>query len=315
MTVGKGATKNDLCFFKSFRSLILLLCTMSFGLLFSSEAGEYVKEGMKISVGCVLPSSFPFMIISDFYVSYGAPENIRPLRRLFTSSFGFAPSDLAPFICGNVGGFPIGAKLISEKYEMGMISKEDAERLIPLCNNPSCAFIVGGIGLGMYKDLKIGIALLLSVYLSTVICGIITKTKRKESVFAKNNIRQNYNFTLSVKNAGYSCIGIISFISIFSVMIGIIKKRLKSALLLYLFSAFSEVTNAVNLFSSDTIFPPVLSLSMSAFSLGFGGVCVGMQSSVFTLPSGLSMRKYYPIKLLEGIISAAIFSILFSLMI
>lgn len=296
---------------KELSALILLAVTALFGIFMSGEVGEYVKEGFSTAVSCVIPTSFPFMIISDIYVCYGNPENITLLKKGFRTLFGFSPDCLAPFICGNIGGFPIGAKMAADCYVMGLIDKDEAERLIPLCNNPSCAFIVGGVGLGMFGDMRIGFLLLISVYSATVICGLLTRKRCIKKPFTDVNIRQNYSFVNSVKSAGISCIGIISFISIFSAVNGIIKKRIKYAPLLYIISAFSEVTNAIKIFSLSPELPRILSLSLTAFSLGFGGICVGLQSSVFTSSSGLGMTRYYIIKMLEGILAASVFSILF----
>ena len=298
---------------KEASSWILLAITLAFGLLLSGEAGEYVKDGLSIAVSCVVPTSFPFMIISDIYVVYGHPENIRVLKGFVKTVFGLSQYSLAPLICGNICGFPIGAKMTADSYAMGLITRDEAERLIPLCNNPSCAFIVGGVGLGILGDVHLGFMLLISVCTATLLCGVLTRKTHNKIVFNDVNIRQKYNFVTSVKNAGFSCIGIISFISIFSVINGIIKKRIKYATLLYVVSAFSEVTNAIKIFASTADLPALLSLSMIAFSLGFGGICVGLQSSVFTAPAKLGMKKYYLIKLLEGILSASIFSILFIL--
>ena len=292
-------------------SVLMLLPVLIFGIFLSAETVEYVKEGINLAIGCVIPSSFPFMIISDFYVVYGKPENIRLLRKGFCRLLGFSPMALAPFICGNVGGFPIGAKMVSDLYTSGALSRKEAERLLPLCNNPSCAFIVGGVGLGIYGNVRIGFLLLFAVYLSTLMCGIITRSNYTKISFSSCNIEQNYCFVESVRRAGLSSIGIISFISIFSVLIGIIKKHVKYTPFQCLFFSILEVTNAAKSFSEFATFSSNHSLSFSAFALGFGGICVGMQSSVFTLPSGLKMRKYYLIKLLEGLISMGIIYLFF----
>ena len=307
MTIEKGATALK----KEVNSLLFLMITVMLGISLSGEISEYVKDGLMLAVGCVVPTSLPFMIISDIYVCYGRPENIRLLRWSFKTLFGISPYGLAPFICGNVGGFPIGAKMCADLYRSGYLSKNEAERLSALSNNPSCAFVVGAVGLGIYGDLRLGFMLLSSVYAATVICGIITRRNNVNTDISDFNTRQNYSFVASVKNAGISSIGIISFISIFSAINGIIKKRIKNAPVLYLISAFLELTNAIKLYASPSVVPRFLSLVLSAFSLGFGGICVGLQSAVFTSSAELGMRRYYLIKLLEGILAASIFSILF----
>ena len=297
--------------FGSAYALISLAGVLFFGLVLSGEVSEYVKEGMRLAIECVIPSSFPFMIICDLYLYFGRPENLKALGWIFTNLFGLPISGLSAFICGNIGGFPIGAKMVADIYSAGAISREDAERLLPISSNPSCAFVVGGVGLGIYKDAHIGIMLLTSLWISTLLCGIVTRNKYNKIHFKDHNYKQNYNFVNSVKNTGVSLISIISFISLFSVINGIIKRHVKYAPLSYILSSFLEVTNAVKRFS---LFPEKMhfvALVLSAFSLGFGGLSVAMQSSVFTSESGLKMNKYYIIKLLEGILSSSVFTILY----
>ena len=45
----------------------------------------------------------------------------------------------------------------------------------------------------------------------------------------------------------------------------------------------------------------------AAFSLGFGGLSVMLQSAAFVSEFGLKMRGYLPTKLLQGVISALLF--------
>ena len=293
------------------KSIFLLALTLSFGLTMSKEVGEYVKEGLELAVRYVIPTSFPFMIVSDIYVSYGRPENIRILKGAFCSLFGFSPYCLAPFICGNVVGFPIGAKMCADCYRSGVITKEEAERLIPLSSNPSCAFVIGGVGMGIWGETRVGILLIASIYCATILCGVITRTKRKNDVLNAVYVNNSYDFIASVKNSGLSSVSIISFISAFSVLNGIVNIRVNNALFLHVFFAFSEVTNAIKLYASSGLLRTEFALILSAFALGFGGACVGLQSSAFTSLAGLKMKKYYLVKLLEGVLSAGIFSILY----
>lgn len=294
-------------------AIALLGITLLIGIGLSKDIVVLARDGLLLAVGTVVPASLPFMVVSDLYVCYGRPENIRGLKWAFTSLFGFSQGCLAPFICGNVGGFPIGAKMSAERYSAGLISRDEAERLLPLANNPSIAFVIGGVGLGIYRDVTVGVLLLISIYSATVLCGVLTRSNANNIDFSGINIGQNYNFINSVKNAGSSSIGIISFISIFSVLNGLVGKYIKYKPILYIVSTLLEVTNAVKIHASLSSFPPSFSLMMSAFSLGFGGICVGMQSAAFATRAGLKMRKYYLIKLLLGSLSACIFSILFIL--
>ena len=100
--------------FGSAYALISLAGVLFFGLVLSGEVSEYVKEGMRLAIECVIPSSFPFMIICDLYLYFGRPENLKALGWIFTNLFGLPISGLSAFICGNIGGFPIGAKMVAD---------------------------------------------------------------------------------------------------------------------------------------------------------------------------------------------------------
>ena len=83
-------------------AILCLFAVLFFGLSLSSEVSEYVKDGMRLAVECVIPSSFPFMIISDLYLYLGRPENLRVLGRVFSRILGLPISGLSAFICGNI---------------------------------------------------------------------------------------------------------------------------------------------------------------------------------------------------------------------
>ena len=293
------------------KAALVLSMALFFGITLSSEVSEYVKDGMLLAVRSVIPTSLPFMIVSDFYVCYGRPENIGVIRCAFTRLFGIGEYGIAPLISGNIGGFPIGVKMCAECYCRGMLTRTEAERLMPLSNNPSPAFVVGGVGMGIYGDTRVGILMLLSIYIATVLCGIITSGKREKTVISANNVNNRFDFVASVRSAGINSISIISFISVFSAICGIIKGHVKYAPLTYVSALFLEVTNAVKIYSAATVFSKEFGMILSAFALGFGGISVALQSAVFASLHGLRMRKYYLIKLLEGVLCAAVFSILY----
>ncbi len=286
---------------------LLMLAGIIYAAVFASrDMSEFVLDGIKLAVKCVIPSSFPFMIISDIYAHYGHPERIGILSDTVTWLLGVPRSAVSPFIIGNASGFPIGAKSTADLYREGCLEKRDAERLLALSSNPSPAFVIGAVGLGMYGDMRYGLLLLFSLYIGTLVCGIITRGKQNTIDLSSNKIGQKYNFVASVKNAGLNSLSLIAFISCFSAGFGIVKKYLKNELLIGIISALSEVTNAVRGFALLGHESMLQSIIFSGFSLGFGGLCVMMQSAVFTSGTDLSFKPYIKLKLLHGLITATV---------
>lgn len=295
-------------------AIAMLLGTVMCGLMLSGEMSTYVTEGISLAVKSVIPSSLPFMIISDFYTHYGHPERISILKKIFSVCLGLPATALGPFICGNVGGFPIGTRMSVDLYLRGGIDRTSAERLIALSSNPSCAFVIGAVGLGIYGDIRIGFILLVSIYLSCALCGFITNHKINKIDFDEFISEQNYNFVKSVKSSGASLVSIISFISFFSVVAGLVKNHVKNVFASSFIIMLLEVTNAVKIFAYNDSLPELFRIALTAFSLGFGGLSVMMQSSIFTEGTDLSMKKYMSIKLFQGVLCGAITTLLYLLL-
>ena len=290
---------------RSIISTLLLAGLIIFGICASPSLADSVIIGMKLAIYKVLPSSFPFMILSDIYATYGHPENIRWVRSFASRILRIPAIGVGAMICGNIGGFPIGAHITANLYKNGAIDKSCAERLIAMSSNPSLAFVIGGVGLGMYCDRNLGYILIASIYLSTIITSIVSRSATNKNNFTANNIWQNYNFVSSLKKTALSCVNLIAIISVFSTLIGLLRKCVKSTIALVIITSFAEVTNAVYLSSSSAL-PRGVSIMASAFALGFGGISVMLQSATFIEDTDISLKKYFVLKLIQGIISAAI---------
>ena len=289
-------------------SLLFLAGMLYFGACLSEEAAGYVTYGLKLAIEKVIPTAFPFMILTEAYTAYGSPENIKPLSFLFSRLFGIGKAGLRPFICGNVAGFPLGVRITSSLYKDGSLTKAEAERLLALSSNPSLPFMIGAVGGGMFGSIKIGVVLALSVYLSTIVCGTVFKKGNSCSTVYIECSAKKFNPVESVSAAGQSCVGICSFITLFSVISGLVSKRIKEPILVAITSSILEVTGGV--YSSSLIFPfsPRQSILIAAFALGFGGISVLMQSAYLKSDTDLSMKKYFIMKLSQGVTSALLCS-------
>ena len=287
-------------------SLICLFAVVCFALFYSREAGEFALSGMRLAVLAVIPSSFVSMLVCDLYRRVGYPERITFFGRLFSLLFGISRAGLQAFLLGNLCGFPMGAREAGEAYSEGLISREEAERLLPICTNPSPAFTVGVVG-GMLGDFRVGVRLFFCVLSSAVICGAVFRKRGQSLSVPSVIVRQKYNLVQSVRGAGGACITLVSFISGFSVVLGFLKKYVGFLPLRYALFALLEVAGGVNFFINEAQLSPAASGALTALSLGFGGLSVMLQSAAFASDYGLRLRGYLPVKLLQGALSAALF--------
>ena len=158
--------------------IFLFIYAFSFILDFKKAdiAIEYMKTGLSLCVKTVIPSLFPFMVISELIVKSGLGHIIgnilgTPITKIFRISNAASCAVIMGILCG----FPIGARTVVALLENGDINKNEAEKLMTFCNSPSSGFIIGAVGLSLYSNKKIGIILYLTTLASTILIGIFQK--------------------------------------------------------------------------------------------------------------------------------------------
>lgn len=303
MTV-KASTLKKNYFFDLFSSL-LCLCLAALMILLGESIKKGVVSGLSFSFMTLIPTLFPFFILSDLWSSNFNIKEDGVIGRAFEKLFGINGTALTSFLSGLVCGFPIGVKSAACLYDAKKISKEEFERLTGFVNNPSVAFIISGVGVGIFGDIYIGILLYVSIILSSVAVGIIF---RKRLLIQQNTAvisRQRFNLVNSIKNAGMTSIAVASYIVFFSGVVGICESFIKNELILSLISSLLEVGSAARIIGELTNITQLSKLFFAAFALGFSGLSVHLQALSF-FPEGASFKKYFLMKLIQGVLSAAI---------
>lgn len=223
------------------------------------------------------------------------------LGRVFSKLFTLPASLLPAFVLGTVCGFPLGVNAAVVHYKNGSLSKKELEDFCGFANNPSLAFVISGIGAGLWGDVRLGIALYISVVLSAITVGILFR--RKQNNIAKTNVisRQSFNLVESIKKAGVSSLTVSSYIIFFSALIGVLKNLIDDPLVLTTISSLLEITNASSLAASLGAKFSFSGEILTAFALGFSGLSVHLQT-ISILPKEISTKRYFLMKLSQGIL-------------
>lgn len=298
---------------KAISPIFILLLILVFALKLSGDVRDDVSDGIRVAALIVIPTAMPFMVISDLYRCYGNPSDLPFITRIFSFLFGISPVGVTAFICGNLSGFPIGAKASAELYADGSISRSEAEKLCAFSNNPSIPFVIFAVGESLFNKRSIGVFLLLVLYISCFICMVIFGGKERNVSVSSPHTRDNFRFIDSVRNAGNASVGVASFIIIFFAAVGIVEEFVKNKYLFTFFVSILEVTSAVSYAASVEI-PLRIRLAVCSFALSFGGLSVLMQSGLFTNSAGLSLRRYSVIKLSQGVIGFGVSYLLFPIL-
>lgn len=284
------------------------------------------KSALSIWSTIIVPSILPFLIISEL-LQQTAITNIfsRLLSPLMNFVFKLPGISSIALFLGITGGYPIGAKVTTDLRNKKLISLNDAKHLISFTNNAGPLFLSGAIGIGLYKSPMIGFLLITVHYFSAIIVGIVFR------FFKKNNAEQSFNklsfkivklnelgLLLSniIKNSIITVCTIGVFILVFSLISTILEKlyitnfiakiimpTLPIELSNSIISGILEVTNGINKLATTAI-PLSNKLIITAMLVGFGGLCIHMQTLGVISSSDIKFSSYFLGKLLQSIISA-----------
>lgn len=246
------------------------------------------------------------------------------------------------FIMGIISGYPIGAKIASNFRQNNICSKEECERLLSFTNNSGPLFIIGTVGILMFKNTTIGILLFVTHLLACITVGFVFRYWKKDTntfLSSSTTFFQESKKSVSFSNLGeilaesitssISTILLIGgFVVIFSSIISIFKAsgllngftillnplfqffHIDTSFIQGILTGLLEITNGISSISAIPCKKLSLNIIFTAFLLGFGGISILLQVWSITSKTDLSIKPYLLGKLLHGLL-AAFYSYLF----
>lgn len=256
------------------------------------------NEGIQICIKSIVPAIFPFLILSQVINSEFCGVNI-PLLKPLQKLCGIPVGGEAIFILGLLGGYPVGAQMITNAYEQGSLNADDARRLLGFCSNAGPAFIFG-VGSFLFSSGKVlwalwGIHILSAIFVGAILPG-------KKHCYCKSTKKQAINLPKAIENSTRTMSQICAWVIAFRIIITYLQRWILWAApneLNAMITGILELANGCD--SVKTI--PSESARFILFSvfLGFGGICVAMQTVSATNIIGTG--SYFPGKVLQGVIS------------
>jgi sporulation integral membrane protein YlbJ len=289
----------------TFISLGAVLTVFLLSLLVPDRIAHSVKSGLDLCYRVIIPSIFPFLILSDLLYRICDFSGIKYIGEIFERFFKVNRSGILAFALGACCGFPLGVKCCVEGYESGELSRSEAQRLIGFCNNTGPAFIISGIGLGLRGSLSDGVILYLSMILSAIAVGVIFSLGESASHPICSLARtKDFSITESIKNAGMGTVNICSFITFFACVVGLLRAILGESLPYLIIIGFIEVGSATSVLSKTAVLNNTLSLACTGFAIGFSGLSVHLQALSYISKTDIPIKKYFLMKFIQGILSS-----------
>jgi sporulation integral membrane protein YlbJ len=259
------------------------------------------------------------MVISELIVGSGVGLRLsrlfaKPMRWLF----GVGEAGAAAYILGLVCGFPIGAKTAVSLYDQGSITKRELERLMTFCNNPGSAFVISAVGVALLGNKRVGVALYLSVILSSLTVGIVGKYflgyKKENTPRESIMIPRDFNVKIvtdAVQSSAISMLTVCAYVVFFSALVGCVGALLNRLELPPEISAcvfgFFELSSGVG--EAAALENRVGSVLLCALFVGWSGLSVALQIISVSAGRDISFRPFFIAKAAQGILCAAIMGV------
>lgn len=273
---------------------ILAACAMLVIILDTKTAIISAREGVELCICTIIPSLFPFFVLSSIINSCLLGQHFRlfqPLGRLCKIPKGTE----SLLILGLIAGYPIGAQLIAQSYQEGKLTKSAARRMLGFCNNAGPAFFFG-IASPLFTSAKT-IWILWGVHiLSALVTGYVLPSEITKPVQISSSA--GISFPAALQKALRTTGTICGWVLLFRVVLGFCNRWffwLFPVSLQILLSGFLELSNGCVLLHN--ISSEGMRFLLAGTMLSFGGMCVGMQT--FSVTEGLGTGWYFPGKVFQ----------------
>lgn len=300
--------------------LTITLCLAACGALcaqFQTVSAATVNAvGMCVKI--IIPSLFPFFVISDALMSrLNFPQN-GICAHLARKIFNLPPCALPALAIGLISGYPVGAAAACSLYENGTISKTDAEQLICFTNNSGPLFLICSVGCGMYGSLQIGL-MLYGIHIFTALCTAVIAGRLYTVRERGGALSPQRKFTLaeSVENSFMKCIKIIGFVVFFAIITEFLSQAAggvpimrNSVFLRAAVISMLEMTNGISRAAAQL--PLGDALCLTSFAAAWSGVSVLFQVKSVT-KNMLSTKKYVRYKFFSALGATALTSSIFKI--
>ena len=315
------------CIVYIFPALALMLT------LYAKETSKAARDAIYLCLDVVIPSLFPFFVLSrlsvPFLKNFTCP---RFLRRLIQGLIGLPYYILPTIVLGYLSGYPTGAKLARDMLDEGLLDSNQASRVIAIANNCSPLFIIGTVGAGLFRSIRVGFILLGIHWVSGLLAALILNRLLRRGqfqlnngtmVFEDSNIKMNRKnsiaalFPGAIEDAAILSIKVTGYIVLFAVLSELLYKTGLFSLLGQMLSAIlpesltgdgitavlrgiMEISSGSSAIAHTVNTPAVVQLSLVSFICGFAGFSVHTQVMGIMKGTGARYGVFFLGKILHG---------------
>jgi len=303
--------KRGSCWERNLWSTFFLLAVMIVFFLYPENTGKAVRDAMNVCAQVLIPSLFPFMVISALLVQTGAADILcKPFEALFGKVFRLPCSAAAAVLLGALCGFPVGAKTACDLVQNGKLTNEDGERLTAMANNTGPSFIVEVIGAYYWNSRGFGVFLYAVQIVSALLIGRIICRRSKGGAAQKTNFHAEQVpfgvcFAQAVSSSASAVLGICGFVSFFSVLLATLRVLFKILGIEHTIPVLAVVLEFTQGNAEAAHLGGLFGAFLTGVSVGWSGLSVFAQCSLFASRAKIRLHLTAVCKAFQGIICGA----------
>ncbi len=285
-------------------SIFIILFAVSL-IKYSKDVSVAITLSIESCLKIVIPSLFAFMVISNLLIKSNIYVLLsKPFYLISRYLFRIPPELFSIFLLSNIGGYPIGAKLLTDLIDDNKIEKTTAENMMCYCYCNSPSFFAGAVGVVVFNNYFIGLIAYFSIVLANLIIAIFLGLKNKipEKSKIKLNIKLNTNILIdSITSAAKVLFTICAMLIFFASVIAILSSsgilNILSNYLMHIFhsdyliaesslmSVF-EISQITTMSKNSYYYLPLMTCIAA-----FGGICVITQ--IIGITTGkINLKKF-----------------------
>ena len=302
---------------QNFIGVLFFVCLLLFMLTDSKHALELASQGLLVWFHTMIPTLFPFMILSGILIRTGLSEKIATLfEPILGKVYRLSPNCVYIILMGFLCGFPMGAALITESLSFQRITKEEGKLLLAFCTNIGPVYFIGyvlkncptknpiaSICLMYFIPFFYGLFLRHTIFRNTIPYCDKKRSKQVLSIPFLEALEQSLNKGIeSITKLG-------GYMILFNVMNLFLRNRyfcLPYAFQLIL-GCLLEISGGIHVLSNDSMFYPI-----AYVLLPFGGLCCIAQTFSMIRESGLHIQNYVYHKVIQSVLTAIFVFVFFS---
>ncbi len=289
------------------RTVLLCLITGVAGavlLLRPNATANGISRGLSICASVIIPTLFPFFVLSGFAARSGIAAAIgRRLEPLTRRLFGLPGCAASGILLAFIGGFPAGGVAVSDLVRTDQLTRDEGERMLRFCVCGGPGYVIVTVGNRLMNSTAFGTVLFAANVLSALLIGILTTprtTRQKASVVSRRrtSLPLADAFTQSVSSACQSLLNTCGFVALFSTILALLDAFFPSASALL--PCLLEVScGCIRAASMRRLAPLLL-----GFAVGFGGLSVHCQIAAALSGTGVFTARFWISRLLHGLLTA-----------